>query len=111
MCTSSNAKTREVHIPAADDDGAVLLLYAYCVEVFSSRKVARATHEDIAFRFIAGGLHPHFATTDEFRLEHRDAFEALFIQIVRFVSGQGGAGPLAAVASAHTSTAFHTRCM
>ena len=27
-----------------------LLLYAYCVGVFSSRKVERATYEDVAFR-------------------------------------------------------------
>ena len=36
-----------------------LLLYAYCVGVFSSRKVERATYEDVAFRVLAGGAHPH----------------------------------------------------
>jgi transposase len=32
-----------------------LLLYAYCVGVFSSRKVERATYEDVAFRVLASG--------------------------------------------------------
>src|SRR5665811_533336 len=46
-----------------------LLLYAYCVGVFSSRKVERATYEDVAFRVLAGGAHPHFTTVNAFRLE------------------------------------------
>jgi transposase len=32
-----------------------LLLYGYCVGVPSSRKIERKTHEDVAFRVIAGG--------------------------------------------------------
>ena len=31
-----------------------LLLYAYCVGLFSSRKIERATYEDVAVRVIAG---------------------------------------------------------
>ena len=41
-----------------------LLLYGYAVGVFSSRKIERATHEDVAFRVLAAGEHPHF-TTDQ----------------------------------------------
>ena len=37
-----------------------LLVYGYSVGVFSSRRVWRATYEDVAFRVIAGGEHPHF---------------------------------------------------
>src|SRR5687767_11771175 len=32
-----------------------LLIYAYSVGVFSSRKMARATYEDVGFRVLAGG--------------------------------------------------------
>ncbi len=32
-----------------------LLIYGYCAGVFSSRRTARATYEDVAFRVIAGG--------------------------------------------------------
>ena len=35
-----------------------LLFYGYATDVFSSRKIERATYESIPFRFIASGLHP-----------------------------------------------------
>lgn len=60
-----------------------LLVYGYSVGVFSSRKIERATHEDIAFRVMAGGEHPHFTTINEFRLRHREAFAELFHQVLQ----------------------------
>lgn len=66
-----------------------LLLYAYCVGVFSSRKVERATYEDVAFRVLAGGAHPHFTTVNAFRLEHREALAGLFVQVLRLCSRAG----------------------
>jgi transposase len=59
-----------------------LLLYAYCVGVFSSRRIERATFEDVAFRVLAAGQHPHFTTVNQFRLQHRAALAALFEQIL-----------------------------
>ena len=50
-----------------------LLVYAYCVGIFSSRRIERATYEDVAFRVLSGGEHPHFTTVNEFRLVHRKA--------------------------------------
>ena len=47
-----------------------LLVYAYCVGVYSSRKIERATHEDVAFRVLAAGQHPFFTTINEFRKTH-----------------------------------------
>ena len=66
-----------------------LLLYAYSVGVFSSRKVERATYEDVAFRVLAGGAHPHFTTVNAFRLEHREALAGLFVQVLRLCSRAG----------------------
>jgi transposase len=66
-----------------------LLLYAYCVGVFSSRKVERATYEDVAFRVLAGGEHPHFTTVNSFRLEHRDALSGLFVQVLKLCARAG----------------------
>lgn len=60
-----------------------LLVYGYSVGVFSSRKIERATHEDVAFRVLAGGEHPHFTTINEFRLRHREAFAELFHQVLQ----------------------------
>ena len=59
---------------------AALLMYGYCVGVFSSRRLARATYEDVAIRVLAGGSHPHFTTINEFRLTHGPALGDLFVQ-------------------------------
>lgn len=66
-----------------------LLVYGYCVGVFSSRRMARATYEDVAFRVIAGGEHPHFTTVNQFRLEHREALAKLFVQVLRLCGKAG----------------------
>ena len=66
-----------------------LLVYAYCVGVFSSRKVERATYEDVAFRVLAAGQHPHFTTVNNFRLRHREALAGLFVQVLRLCSRAG----------------------
>jgi len=66
-----------------------LLLYAYCVGVFSSRKIERATYEDVALRVLAGGEHPHFTTVNEFRLVHRAALASQFLQVLRLCRRAG----------------------
>ena len=66
-----------------------LLLYAYCVGVFSSRKVERSTYEDVAFRVLAGGEHPHFTTVNSFRLEHREVLAGLFVQVLKLCQRAG----------------------
>src|SRR3990172_1519950 len=66
-----------------------LLVYGYSVGVFSSRRLSRATYEDVAFRVIAGGEHPHFTTVNQFRLEHREALAKLFVQVLRLCKKAG----------------------
>jgi transposase len=66
-----------------------LLVYGYCVGVFSSRRLARATYEDVAFRVLAGGEHPHFTTVNQFRLDHREALAKLFVQVLRLCRKAG----------------------
>jgi len=66
-----------------------LLVYGYCVGVFSSRRIARATHEDVAFRVISGGQHPHFTTINQFRLEHGEALGRLFVEVLRLCQEAG----------------------
>jgi transposase len=60
-----------------------LLLYGYAVGVFSSRRMARATYEDVAFRVLAAGEHPHFTTINSFRNRHREALAGLFTQVLK----------------------------
>jgi len=66
-----------------------LLVYGYSVGVFSSRRIARATHEDVAFRVISGGQHPHFTTINQFRLEHGEALGRLFVEALRLCQEAG----------------------
>jgi transposase len=44
-----------------------LLFYGYSTGVFSSRKLEAATYDSVAFRFIAGNLHPDHDTIAAFR--------------------------------------------
>lgn len=66
-----------------------LLLYAYSVGVYSSRKIARGTREDVAMRVISAGTSPHFTTVNNFRLEHRHALAELFVQVFRLCQKAG----------------------
>ncbi len=66
-----------------------LLLYGYCVGVFSSRKIERGTYEDVAFRVLAGGEHPHFTTINGFRKEHLGALRSLFLQVLKLCQAAG----------------------
>ena len=66
-----------------------LLLYGYCVGTFSSRKMARASYEDVAFRVLCAGEHPYFTTINEFRLKHGPALGDLFVQGLRLCQRAG----------------------
>jgi transposase len=60
-----------------------ILVYGYCVGVFSSRKLEKHLQEDVAFRMLAAGNEPDFRTISDFRKIHLGALEGLFQQILR----------------------------
>src|SRR3954468_12405595 len=66
-----------------------LLLYAYCVGVFSSRKIARACERNLAFLAIVGEDRPDFRTISLFRKNHLDAFADVFVQVLRLAQAAG----------------------
>jgi transposase len=66
-----------------------LLLYAYCVGVFSSRKIALACERNLAFLAIVGQDRPDFRTISDFRKLHLAAFKAVFVQVVRLAAETG----------------------
>src|SRR6266436_7923123 len=66
-----------------------LLLYAYCVGVFSSRKIAWACERNLAFMAIVGQERPDFRTISDFRKGHLAAFKEVFVQVVR-LAGEAG---------------------
>jgi transposase len=66
-----------------------LLLYGYATGVFSSRKIAKKLHEDVAFRVLAGENFPAHRTLAEFRQRHLAAFQALFVQVLEIAREAG----------------------
>ncbi|RPJ81313.1 MAG: IS1182 family transposase [Acidobacteria bacterium] len=66
-----------------------VLLYAYCVGVFSSRKIQRRLTEDVAFRVLAAENQPDFRTIADFRQRHLAALEGLFVQVLRLAREAG----------------------
>src|SRR5208283_1409478 len=59
-----------------------LLVYGYATGGFSSRKLARATYDSVAFRFIAANDHPDHDTIATFRRRFLEEIEALFVQVL-----------------------------
>jgi Transposase DDE domain/Transposase domain (DUF772) len=75
-----------------------LLLYAYGVGVFSSRKIAWACERNLAFMAIVGQERPDFRTISDFRTRHLEAFKDVFVQVVR-LAGEAGLVRLGNVAT------------
>src|SRR5438094_3417138 len=66
-----------------------LLVYAYCVGVFSSRRIERRLVEDIAFRVLAAENQPNFRTISDFRKIHLRTLEGLFEQVLKIALEAG----------------------
>jgi len=74
-----------------------LLLYGYCVGVRSSRRIERATYDDLAFRYLAANQHPDHDTIANFRRTHFAALANLFVQALQ-LCGRAGLVKLGVVA-------------
>ena len=67
-----------------------LLVYGYATGVFSSRKLERATHDSVAFRFVAANEHPDHDTIAAFRKRRfLKEIEALFVKILLLAREMG----------------------
>ncbi|MFZ0407802.1 MAG: IS1182 family transposase [Cyanobium sp.] len=67
----------------------LLLLYAYCAGIVSSRKIERACYEDLAFRVLTGNQQPDHSRISEFRRRNLEALSGLFVQILRLCQEAG----------------------
>jgi transposase len=59
-----------------------LLVYGYATGVHSSRKIERACHDSVAFRFIAANTQPDHDSIATFRRRFLPQIEALFVQVL-----------------------------
>jgi transposase len=66
-----------------------VLVYGYCVGVFSSRKIERRLVEDIAFRVLAADNQPNFRTISDFRKIHLKTLAGLFEQVLQIALEAG----------------------
>ena len=66
-----------------------ILVYGYATGVFSSRKLERATHDSVAFRFIAGNEHPDHDTIATFRRRFLKEIEELFVKVLLLAREMG----------------------
>jgi transposase len=67
----------------------LLLLYAYCAGIVSSRRIERACYEDLAFRVLTGNQQPDHSRISEFRRRNLEALSGLFVQILRLCQEVG----------------------
>jgi transposase len=66
-----------------------VLLYGYCVGVMSSRRIERASYDDIAFRYLCADQHPDHDTISEFRRQHLPVLAQLFTQVLQLCNKAG----------------------
>ncbi|MGH9449335.1 MAG: transposase [Terriglobia bacterium] len=66
-----------------------LLIYGYCTGLVSSRRMERATYEEVPFRYLAADQHPDHDTIAAFRQEHLESLSQLFVQVLRLCQAAG----------------------
>ena len=66
-----------------------VLVYGYCIGVFSSRRIERRLVEDIAFRVLAAENRPNFRTISDFRKIHLQALAGLFEEVLKIALEAG----------------------
>jgi transposase len=66
-----------------------LLVYGYATKTFSSRGIERATHDSVAFRYIAGNEHPDHDTIAAFRKRFLAQLRPLFLEVLRLARTMG----------------------
>src|SRR5271157_2192347 len=66
-----------------------LLVYGYCTGKVSSRKIERATYEEVAYRLLSGDQHPDHDSIAEFRKRHLGELAGLFLQVLKLCEKAG----------------------
>src|SRR2546428_4257442 len=74
-----------------------VLVYGYCVGVFSSRRIERRLAEDVGFRVLAAGNAPNFRIIADFRKLHLATLAGLFEEVLK-IALEAGALKLGRVA-------------
>jgi len=66
-----------------------VIIYAYTQRIYSSRQIAKAIRENIAFMWIAGRQRPDFRTINRFRSERmKSVLESIFTAVLEFLAAR-----------------------
>lgn len=96
-----------------------LLVYGYCIGKVSSRKIEKATYEDVGFRVLACNQHPDHDSIAEFRKRHLQELAGLFVQVLKLCERAGlvklghvaiDGSKLRANASKHKAMGYERMC-
>ena len=66
-----------------------LLVYGYCTGKPSSRKIEKATWEEVAYRVLSADQHPDHDSIAEFRKRHLKTLSGLFLQVLKLCQEAG----------------------
>lgn len=64
-------------------------LYGYALGLTSSRRLEQRIREDLAFRYLAGGLQPDYWALNGFRRRHARGLNDLFVQVLEMAQQLG----------------------
>lgn len=63
-----------------------LLVYCYATGIFSSRRIERATHLNVAVRHLTADTHPDHDTIAKFRRENAEAVREMFLRVLQLAA-------------------------
>lgn len=66
-----------------------LLVYGYCTGKPSSRRIERATWDEVAYRVLSADQHPDHDSIAEFRKRHLKVLSGLFLQVLKLCQKAG----------------------
>jgi len=69
-----------------------VIIYAYSLGIYSSRRIAQGLKTDTAFMFLSGLQAPDFRTICLFRTQHASILPDLFVEVVRLCASLGMVG-------------------
>ena len=69
-----------------------VIVYAYSLEIYSSRQIEEELKTNTAFMFLSGLQIPDFRTICLFRAQHADVLPTLFVETVRLCASLGMVG-------------------
>jgi len=85
-CRKDDLRGRPAYHPALM---VKLILYAYSVGKTSSRRIERATYEEVPFRVLSADQHPDHDVLADFRRRHLPALADLFLEVLRLCQEAG----------------------